>query len=131
MALFTIDAFAGGHASKVPGTKNLLGFDWSWTNCRVVLSEGLATRGGDSNGDLFATDPPLTRTTPLLKAGGRQSSPTWSPDGQQIAYLSGGGLWVVRADGSQPLQLVPRQKHWARDGGSTAAIHNADWQPAP
>ena len=35
-------------------------------------------------------------------------SPAWSPDGRRVAYMSAsrGGIWVVRADGSDPRRLT-------------------------
>jgi Tol biopolymer transport system component len=131
MALFTMDAVAGGRGTQVPGTKDLMGHDWSWTSCRAVLGEGLDTRGGEGNGDLFATNATLTSTEPVLVAKGRQSFPTWSPDGQRIAYLNHGGLWIANADGGDANELVPPQTPSARSAGSTAAIHRPDWQPVP
>jgi Tol biopolymer transport system component len=32
--------------------------------------------------------------------------PTWSPDGAEIAYTSGGDIWAMNADGTNPQQLT-------------------------
>jgi Tol biopolymer transport system component len=51
---------------------------------------------------------------------GPQAGPTWSPDGSQLAYDAGGGIWTVDRDGSNP-HLVPNTKggveaSWSPDG---------------
>ncbi|HIH44776.1 MAG TPA: hypothetical protein HA257_06830 [Candidatus Methanoperedenaceae archaeon] len=33
-------------------------------------------------------------------------APEWSPDGKWIAYIRGGGVWKMRADGSRQVKLV-------------------------
>ena len=43
---------------------------------------------------------PLTRTT-LPEYG-----PTWSPDGSQLAFLRGDGLYVARSDGTHPHRIA-------------------------
>jgi Tol biopolymer transport system component len=55
--------------------------------------------------------------------------PTWSPDGQRVAFVrargTGRGLWVMDADGGNPVRLVAAQADddirapvWAPDGSS-------------
>ncbi|GAA0573973.1 hypothetical protein GCM10010172_68220 [Paractinoplanes ferrugineus] len=43
-----------------------------------------------------------------LTTGGGNSRPRWSPDGRQIAYLKGGQLWTMRADGGAARRLTTR-----------------------
>lgn len=57
----------------------------------------------------------LTRPAP------RTGAPTWSPDGQQIAFAADGNIDVMRADGSQRRVLADRQgtedwPSWSPDG---------------
>jgi Tol biopolymer transport system component len=133
--LFTMDAVTGGHAAKVPSTKNLLGWDWSWSNCRVVVAQGLLTRGGSCNGNLYATDVHLSPPTLLLKRPCQQSEPIWAPDGRQISYLDHGGMWIANADGSRPREVVPPLTAFARRahgaGGAVGSVHSPAWQPVP
>ncbi|SNY60467.1 WD40-like Beta Propeller Repeat [Paractinoplanes atraurantiacus] len=54
-----------------------------------------------------------------LTSGGDQARPRWAPDGKQIAYLKGGLLWVMRADGSGQRRLTTRPAagpSWSPDG---------------
>lgn len=43
--------------------------------------------------------------TPLT-SDGRDSGPRWSPDGQQIAYLDRGNLWIMSASGHDQAQIT-------------------------
>jgi TolB protein len=45
--------------------------------------------------------------TRLTKDGG-YSRPHWSPDGKQLAYLKGGQLWTMKADGTAKRRLTTR-----------------------
>jgi Tol biopolymer transport system component len=63
-----------------------------------------------------------TAETRLSKDGG-YSRPRWSPDGKQLAYLKGGLLWTMRADGTAKRRLTTRAASgpsWAPDGKSIA-----------
>jgi len=54
-----------------------------------------------------------------LTSGGTHARPRWAPDGKLIAYLKGGLVWVMRADGSAPRRLSTRVAagpSWSPDG---------------
>jgi Tol biopolymer transport system component len=61
-----------------------------------------------------------------------EGNPTWAPDGQWVAfdgYGTDGGIWVVRADGTEPRLLVRttdleevREPDWSPDGTRIAFI---------
>jgi TolB protein len=73
-------------------------------------------RGGDIYVSRGATETRLT-------SGGGYARPRWSPDGTQLAFLKGGQLWVMRADGSAKRRLTTRAASgpsWAPDGKSIA-----------
>jgi TolB protein len=67
-------------------------------------------------GDIFVSKGPAEAR---LTTGGVSARPRWSPDGKQIAYLSGGRLWTMRADGSAKRRLTTRPAagpSWSPDG---------------
>ncbi len=58
----------------------------------------------------------------LTKDGG-YSRPRWSPDGKSIAFLKGGRLWTMKADGTAKRRLSTRAASgpsWSPDGRSIA-----------
>jgi hypothetical protein len=60
--------------------------------------------------------------TRLTRDGG-YSRPRWSPDGRQLAYLKGGRLWTMKADGTGKRRLTTRAASgpsWSPDGRSIA-----------
>ncbi len=73
-------------------------------------------RSGDVYVSKGATETRLTRD-------GGYSRPRWSPDGRQLAYLKGGRLWTMKADGTGKRRLTTRAASgpsWSPDGRSIA-----------
>ncbi|MEV0901885.1 hypothetical protein [Actinoplanes sp. NPDC049802] len=69
-------------------------------------------RGGDVYVSKGAAEKRLT-------TGGGHARPRWSPNGQQIAYLKGGRLWTMKADGTGQRRLTTRPAagpSWSPDG---------------
>lgn len=69
-------------------------------------------RGGDIYVSKGAAETRLT-------SGGDRSRPRWSPDGRRIAYLRGGQLWTMNADGGAARRLSTRAAggpSWSPDG---------------
>jgi Tol biopolymer transport system component len=57
-------------------------------------------------------------------------APQWSPDGSQLAYAAGQGLYVIPAFGGQPSKLAHTEKgwwpvRWSPDGKHLAALSKA------
>ena len=58
-------------------------------------------------------------TETRLTTGGGYSRPRWSPDGRQLAFLKGGRLWTMKADGTAKRRLTTRAASgpsWSPDG---------------
>ncbi|MEU4426941.1 hypothetical protein AB0F81_40490 [Actinoplanes sp. NPDC024001] len=69
-------------------------------------------RGGDVYVSKGASEKRLT-------TGGGHARPRWSPDGRQLAFLKGGQLWTMKADGSGQRRLSTRAAagpSWSPDG---------------
>ncbi|HUA43114.1 MAG TPA: DPP IV N-terminal domain-containing protein [Streptosporangiaceae bacterium] len=68
--------------------------------------------GGDGliafvrGGNIYTIDPGRLASAVKLTADGHDSGPRWSPDGQQIAYVHRGNLWVMNATGSHKKRLT-------------------------
>ena len=76
------------------------------------------------NWDLFTVDAATGEITQLTKTREFEQHPSWSPDGQRIAFTMGDvmsniDVWVMNADGTKRTRLT---EHAERD-------HLADWSP--
>jgi hypothetical protein len=55
--------------------------------------------------NIFSIEPGGTGLSQLT-SDGRDSGPRWSPDGQDIAYLDHGNLWIMHANGSHKRRIT-------------------------
>src|SRR5262249_6134198 len=56
-----------------------------------------------------------------MSGGNNEYGPVWSPDGKQVAYSSGNGIYVKDIDGATDAKLIDFGHHvnvtdWTRDG---------------
>ncbi|MFC2076733.1 TolB family protein [candidate division KSB1 bacterium] len=68
----------------------------------ILATVAVAGCGGDDDGslgDFFGSD-----LKQLTFDGG--SSPSWSPDGQSIVYTNQQNLWLISADGGDPIRIT-------------------------
>jgi Tol biopolymer transport system component len=92
-------------------------FDVSPDGSRIVATR----RRGESGGVLFLIDPARNLTTPISEqnAAAPISDPTWSPDGQMIAYRRSGTLVTRNVFGGEERVLKEWAGYpdsWSRDG---------------
>jgi hypothetical protein len=57
------------------------------------------------DGDIFTIEPNTTALA-RLTSHGQASGPRWSPNGQRIAYIYRGNLWIMNANGSHKFQVT-------------------------
>jgi Tol biopolymer transport system component len=81
---------------------------------------------GNAGGDIFSMAADGTNRTRLTTDPRIDANPVWSPDGTRIAFRSDRliytALWVMNADGSDPMVLTPLEMQGGTD---------PDWQPLP
>lgn len=115
---------------------------WSPDGRRVAFA-GILSPTGDTDRGIFTLNADGSAPATLFDvAGAYDSAPAWSPDGARIAFESnadvGGAnpegdmeLWVMRADGSRPMQLTRNALHdegpsWSPDGRLLVYTSGAD-----
>jgi TolB protein len=65
-----------------------------------------AGRDGGGNFDVFAVNVKSGTTKRLTQGNGRNTDPTWAPDGRLIAFSSSrGGIWIANEDGNNQQQV--------------------------
>jgi hypothetical protein len=87
----------------------------------VVVHDGIAVLGLDGTG--FTIGP----ADPIVSRSYSTSMPlAWTPDGTAIGYAAEHGIWLVRADGADPLLLSNARSPWISwsPDGSRLAFHD-------
>jgi TolB protein len=91
---------------------------------RRILFSLLAA--GTNDEDLYLIDTDGTSLTRLTSDPAYEYSPAWSPDGTRIAFVRGGDVWVMRADGSEQRRLttglLADAPTWSPDGRHLAFV---------
>lgn len=92
--LYLIDA-DGANPRQVTDLDQVSSAAWSPDGSRLVVA---ASRAPFSS-DILLVDPATGEVEPLTQ-GKTDVAPTWSPDGAYIAFVRGGELVLIRADGT-------------------------------
>lgn len=117
VALAAVSPIAGS-ASSGPG--GLIAF----TRCRELTGCGRGT-------DIWVMRPDATGLKVLTRDGTHNGSPSWSPDGKRITFVSGRGgfdqIWTMRANGSDMRRLtaphaLDADPAWSPDGRRIAFV---------
>ncbi len=82
------------------------GIFWSWSPDGTKLLYSPPIFDDPPNLDIYSANRDGSQNTRLTDDPGSESGAAWSPDGQQIAYLHSGYVYVMRADGSDKTQLT-------------------------
>ena len=83
--------------------------------------------------DIYVVRPDGTGLRPLAATENDEQRAAWSPDGSQIAYARGSGVWVMNADGSGQ-RMVPYTEAvlglaWSPDG-TQIVFSTGSYRPA-
>ena len=93
------------------------GYDprWSPTGDQLAFSSGQSPwmlpmiglpAGSASDGKVFVYDASSKHLANLTHSNASNLFPAWSPDGNQIAFVSENDVWVMDADGSHPRRVT-------------------------
>ena len=84
----------------------------------------------DGNDEIYVMSADGSGQTRLTFNGATDRSPTWSPDGGRIAFVSNGDVYVMNADGSNPVRLSNSGNNndpdWSPDGSKIAFSSSRD-----
>jgi TolB protein len=71
-----------------------------------------------------------TGDTPITSGAAGASDPSWSPDGNRLAFTRGGEIWAMDANGTNATQLTTGalggRPAWSPDGGRIAYVSFAN-----
>jgi Tol biopolymer transport system component len=111
---------------------------WSPNGGKIAFSAGISFTVGMGKGfsDIYVVNMDGTGLTQLTRDSGINSTPTWLPDGKQIAFTSDRGsdngfkIWVMNADGSNQREIPnsaisnTSQPAWSPDGTKIVFIRH-------
>lgn len=114
----------------VAGDTTSVSFD---ITCRAVLNNSIvfvSDRGPGGQIDLYAMGPDGSDVNQLTNTSGLERFPDVSPDGTRVAYSMDGNIWVINADGTDPVQLTTSGQDtapvWSPDGSQILFTSNRD-----
>ena len=96
---------------------------WSPDGQKIVFA---TTRHGSTNAEIYVMNSDGSNLVRLTDNSTNDGSPTWSPDGTKIAYVNGGVLSIMDADGSNPNPITSRPEvyvyefQWSPNGNQIA-----------
>jgi TolB protein len=111
-------------ASSAPAQPDADGNLIAFSRCRLPDS-------CDAGADIWVIRPDASGLTRLTRDGTHNDSPSWSPDGRRIAFVSGLGrfdtIWTMKANGTGMRRVTsPRgldeQPTWSPDGRAIAFV---------
>jgi Tol biopolymer transport system component len=136
--IFVVDAGGGGEAALTAKDEDAEGATWSPEGERIAYSKRDLEREGDDvtdfQTDIYVINPDGSDETRLTDLAGEETSPTWSPDGKQIAFSTStgeeGDIYVMNSDGTELTRLtdlpgVEIEPVWSPDGKRIA--FSTDW----
>src|SRR6266516_3295072 len=100
-----------------------------------AAAEPVAQLAMEAAGDIYVINSNGTGLTRLTTDPAYDASPTWSPDGSKIAFMSyrdgPAAIYVMNADGTNPVALTnhagsDEQPAWSPDGRKIAFASNRD-----
>ncbi len=116
------------HIKRTTGTRpSYYYISWSPDSKKLAFC---STRGGNTDIWMASADgKKLTQITddPEDETLGYPRAPVWSPDGKTLAYISGGGLWLVPSKGGKPRQISEEASDptWSPDGKELGFIEKS------
>jgi hypothetical protein len=121
--LHAVNADGTGHVQLTDDQFNYVEFAWSPDRTTILFA---SDRPGPSTYSLYLMDADGTNVRPVNESI-RAGSASWSPDGQQIVYGSG-GIWMINRDGTGATQITTdptdAMPAWSPDGGRIAFARN-------
>ena len=106
--------------------------DWSPDGQKIAFTgyRNVGLRGEAWNQDIYVMDADGKNRKRLTRIAGSNSDPSWSPDGQRIAFVNsgwgwGGQIYVMDSNGENTTRLTDdggtkRRPSWSPDGQSIA-----------
>jgi len=119
---------------QLPRSVRTTGFSWMPNNRHVVFAAEL---GEGSGSHLYSLDTETSAVRAITASAGEEQDPSVSPDGQRIAFASGGSDWdlvegFVDRPATSVLLATSRQEHspaWAPSGRQYAYVSDAGGIP--
>jgi len=135
--LYIINADGSGSVNLTNTGFSITETNPSWSATGKIAYEKTNSSGGDAqiwvinaDGTGNAQFSGITQSLP--------SAPMWSPDGNKLAFVSGGEIWVINADGTNERRVttnstIDNSPDWSPDGtkivftsGNSVSVINAD-----